>query len=261
MNIDEENTGTQPEVTTAVEKNPDEYHPPEPAKPVAAVVEEAPAVGETEEETKPAPKKAVDPLQKRIDELTRKRHEAERERDELRAKLASKTPAEEAQSETVDLEILAERKAAEILAQREYTKRVNDWATAGNKEFGKEEFTEKSNALAGLGAVERPEFMQIITDPDLISDGHRVVAALADDPEEAMRILSLSPLKMSAALVKYAEKVGKPKEKPVSKAPDPLKPIGGTAKATDEPTDNDSEAEWYRKRQAQRAGKTTGARF
>lgn len=265
MTPDEDQTGTQPEATAVVERDPDEYHPPEPAKPAAAVVEEPVVVVEAgEDEDKPA-KKPVDPLQKRIDELTRKRHEAERERDELRAWKAAQTDGKEPEAKPADdIDTLAERKAEVIVANREYKKRVDSWASAGNKDFGESEFNAKCNFVGDLGAVDRPEFMHIITDPDLIEDGHKLVAALADDPEEAMRILELSPIKMSAALVKYAEKLSKPKAatpKAISKAPEPIKPIAGTARANDEPTETDSEDEWFRKRQAQRAGKTTGARF
>jgi hypothetical protein len=218
----------------------------------------------TTEEQLEKPVKKVDPLQKRIDTLTRARHDAERERDELRAELAKvkqPTATETAASEEPDLDTLAERKAEQIVANREFAKKVNTWAEAGKKEF-KEEFNEKCNFLADLGAAKRPDFMHIITDTDLIKDGHKVVVALADDPEEAERILSLSPVKMSAALVKFADKIGKPKAKPLSNAPEPIKPINGTAKASDEPTDKDSEDEWFRKREAQiKARAQGGARF
>jgi hypothetical protein len=221
---------------------------------------------ETNTEEQPEkPVKKVDPLQKRIDTLTRARHDAERERDEARAELAKLKPTaattEAPAAEAPDLDTLANQRAEQIVAQREFRTRVNAWAKAGETEF-KDDWNDKCNMVANLGATERPEFMQIVTDPDLIKDGHKVVAALADDPEEAERILSLTPVKMSAALVKYAEKIGKPKAKPLSNAPEPIKPINGTAKASDEPTDKDSEDEWFRKREAQiKARNQGGARF
>jgi hypothetical protein len=216
-----------------------------------------------EQETKPVRK--ADPLQRRIDELTRQRHEAQRERDEIAAKLKKyEKPEVEEGGTQPDIDALAERKAEEIVARREIQARFKNWEAAGNKEFGADEFREKSNAVANLGAADRPEFMQIITDPSVIENGHRVVAALADDPDEAARILSLSPVAMSAALVKFESKLEQPKPKPkaTTKAPDPIKPISGTAKATDDPTDADSDEEWARKRNAQIAAKKTGgARF
>ncbi len=88
--------------------------------------------------------------------------------------------------------------------------------------------------------------MQLITDPEIIPDGHKVVAALAANPEEATRILSLDGLRMAAAPTKFAS-TAKPPEKPISKAPEPIKPIGGTVKAS-EPNENQSMKEWMANR-------------
>lgn len=219
-----------------------------------------------EQEENPKPAKKADPLQRRIDDLTKQRYDAQRERDEALAKLKKyEAPEnlEDGKKPETDIDALAERKALEIVAKRERDSRINSWASAGNKEFGAEEFTEKSNIVASLGAADRPEFMQIITDPTVIENGHRVVAALADDPEEAARILSLPPVAMSAALVKFESRMEQTKTKapkPVSKAPEPIKPISGTAKASDEPADGDSDEEWFRKRNAQIAARRSGTR-
>lgn len=208
----------------------------------------------TQETTEERPQRKADPLQKRIDDLTKKRHEAERRAAEAEAKLkALEKPSEGTERHEIpDVDKLVSQRAEQLVAEREYNARMNAWNNAGIKEYGKESFYEKANTLASYGALERPDFMQIVVDPDLVEDGHKVVAALADDPEEAMRILSLPPVAMSAALVRYADKIAKPtpKAKPVTKAPDPIKPISGTAKASDEPTDSDSDEEWFRKREA-----------
>lgn len=227
--------------------------------------EEASGEGDAGKEQPEKPKKQPDPFQKRIDTLTRNYREEQRKTKELeeRLKLYEK-PEEKKEGERPsqsDLERLAEQKAVELVSQREYQGRVNSWYQSGKKDFP-DDFDDKCNVVASLGAAERPEFMQIITDPDLVQDGHKVVAALADDPQEASRILSLSPIAMSAALAKYADKIGKATGRAVSKAPNPMKPINGSAKANDEPSADDSEEEWFRKREAQLAArKRGGARF
>jgi hypothetical protein len=202
------------------------------------------------------------PFQSRIDELTKIRRQQERRIAELEAAQAvgkTETPAEKAP--VGDFDTIVSQRAAEMVQQREMQGRVNSWLKAGLDEF-KDDFNERCNTVAALGAQERPEFMQIVTDPDIIPDGHRLVAALADDPAETARILSLPPVQMSAALVKYAGKLAAPKGKPISGAPAPIKPLDGTARASDEPSANDSEEDWFRKRQAQIAARArTGARF
>jgi hypothetical protein len=215
-------------------------------------------------EEQPKPAKKTHAYQTRIDELTKIRRELERENADLKA--ARQQPEqpdadEDTPATQADFEALVVQKAAELDQQRQMQGRMNTWLKAGHAEFA-EDFDDRCNTVASLGAAERPEFMQIVTDPDIIQDGHKLVAALADDPTEAMRILALPPVQMSAALVKYASKIGTPKTKALSSAPAPIKPLDGTSRGSDEPTDRDSEDEWFRKREAQlRERAQTGARF
>lgn len=214
----------------------------------------AEAADGTQAEEHPKPAKKANPYQSRIDELTKIRREQERRIAELEARQQAEPEPETGQDAAptqADFEALVARKAAEIDQQRQMQGRLNAWLQAGHAEFA-DEFDGKCNTLASLGAGERPEFMQLVTDPDIIQDGHKLVAALADDPTEALRILALPPVQMSAALVKYAGKINAPKAKPLSSAPAPIKPLDGTARGSDEPGPNDSEADWFRKREAQR---------
>jgi len=99
-----------------------------------------------------------------------------------------------------------------------------------------------------MGFGDRADFMEIVTDPDIIPDGHKVLSALAADPDEARKIAKLPPAKMAAALVRYQANMKQP-EKPISSAPAPIKPIGGTAKPSI-PADTDDIAAWMAKRNA-----------
>ena len=171
---------------------------------------------------------------------------------EANAKLAAQTPKEEGEAAPVfkpeQFEQLIDQRAEQKLAQKEFERKSKAWIEAGNKEFGPSDFMDKCNEVAALGAGESREFMSLITDPDTIPDGHKVIAALAEHPEEAQRILALDPVRMAAALTRFAGTAKMP-EKKISQAPAPIKPIGGTAKPS-EPSDNEDIKSWMAKRNA-----------
>lgn len=202
--------------------------------------------GQTTETTEqPAPSAPTVPKgwQARIDQLTRQKYEAER-RAEAAEKLAAEVAAQtgNAHEPKNDIEALAQRKAEEILAQREYAAKTNAFADRGASEFN--DFTQRCNVVASLGATERPEFMQIITD---MPDGHRVVAALADDPDETSRILQLPAHKMALELARYTPKPAKKTQ--VSAAPAPIRPVDGAAAPTRGNPDNWSVEDHIKHRQ------------
>lgn len=239
-------------------------------------VEEAPATGEgegaapSESSAAPEPKTAGKKpwFQQRIDQLTKERREAERKAQEAEARAAALEAARAEQPTTDGPKPLspadfqkAVDAAAELKVQQQAVQgRMQAWAEAGVKDFGVNEFNEKCNLVAAMGADERPEFMQLVTDPAVIPDGHKVVMALADHPEEAQAIFALPPVQMAARLTRFANTVSTaaPDPKTVSKAPAPIKPIGGTAKNS-ELSDNDDFKSWLVKRN-QSARTTAGGK-
>jgi hypothetical protein len=194
------------------------------------------------ETTKPKPTF----YEKRFGELTRQKRDAERRAEDLQARLdaiergeTTTTPAEgetqpkpRQQPTQQQPETDVERAAERLVEHREFAKRVNNVIAAGEAEFDKAEFTQKSNLIYDIGGDALPGFMSIITDPEMVTDGHKVIAALADDPDEAERILSLNPVKMALALTKLSEKLAKPAPKQHSKVPAPVEPVNGAARAT-----------------------------
>jgi hypothetical protein len=228
----------------------------EPAKDEAPKAEEP-----TDDKPKddPAKPKAKTWEQRRIDELTRARREAERTAAALKADLDTAMALVEAarrgeaapETPTAPTAVPKdeiERRAAEIAAEREYQRQITSTISAGDKEFGRE-FTDSCNTLADLGANERPEFMQIVTDTD---GGHKVLQHLGQNPEEADRILRLPPHKMAMEIGRISDKLNKPKEVPVSKAPEPIKPIEGDARVVKSPDEMDDE-EWFKWRAESKA--------
>jgi hypothetical protein len=201
--------------------------------------------GEGQQESeKPKPKQTF--YEKRFGELTRQKRDAERRAEDAEARLAAlergetvTTPAEgetqpksRQQSTQTQPETDVERAAERLVEHREYTKRVNGVIAAGEAEFDKDDFTKKCNLIADIGGSAVPEFMKIVTDSDVVTDGHKVIAALADDPDEAERILSLNPVKMALALTKLSEKLAKPVPKQHSKVPAPVEPVNGAARTS-----------------------------
>lgn len=240
-----EQTGDVPE-TVVPENAKDAVEPDEAAEQPVEAKEEA---AEPEAHQKRTPW-----YQKRIDEITKARRDAEREVAELRAKLAKPDATDEGEVPAFDprkYEQEVQTAAERIVAQREIQRRTDSFLNAGNKEYGDATFLEKCNEVAMMGAGDSPEFMSIITDPDIIPDGHRLVAQLADHPEEAEKILALrnNPVRMAAALSRFANTVKAP-EKAVSGAPAPIKTIGGAAKSST-PEDQDDIKTWMAKRNAQ----------
>lgn len=259
---DENELPVTPEPTPAPEPDPTPVADPEPATQEAT---DPPAAAADEKK----PRQTGKPFQQRIDQLTREKNEEKRAREAAEAEIArlrAVNPADPAQASPKQgpsgqelSEQLINRRAQEIVAAERYGRQINATLAAGKKDFT--DFDDRCNTLASLGANERPDFLQIVTDGEIIPDGHKVLASLAEDTTEAARILSLPPVQMSAALVRYSENLNRPKSAAVSRAPAPFKPLNGGAKASEELSSNDSEDDWFRKREAQVAArKTAGAR-
>ncbi len=224
-----------------------------PAGPVPPTVAEEPAAAEPEVAAAEPPKPKRTPwYQDRINELTAQKTREKQAREAAEAKLAALQPKDDAEPaqafDPKQFEQLIDQRAEALVQQKAQKARTDSFLTAGNKEFGQVDFMEKCNEVASMGAGDSPEFMSLITDPDIIPDGHKVVAALADHPEEAQRILNLNPIQMAAALTRFASTAKMP-EKPISNAPAPIKQIGGTAKAST-PSDDEPITDWMAKRRA-----------
>lgn len=96
--------------------------------------------------------------------------------------------------------------------QQELGRRIDAVIEQGRAETP--DFDERSALVVALGAAERPEFARAIA---MLPNAHRVVSALADNPEEAMRVLSLPSGVMAAELAKLATKPAAPR--PATQAP------------------------------------------
>lgn len=228
------NQPEKPEPVTTVEIPADggldgSLQPTDGEKPVETAPE-APKAAETQPEGEKPNKLKKSPYQARIDALVREREAKASEAAAARAEAEMYKAMAEGKAEgklaptQAEIEALVEagiqRKAIERQSQKVFQ--------TGAAEYP--DFNDRCNVVASLGAGERADFMQVITDPDIIPDGHKVIAQLAENPDEAARILALPTPQMSAALVKFQIEHSKGASKPVSSAPAPIKPIDGTSR-------------------------------
>ena len=169
-------------------------------------------------------------VQRRIDQLTREKHEERRKREALEAQL---TKPAETSTDTPPSQEQIEARAGQLaqaqLKQAKFDEACNTAYTKGKSEF--QDFDDTLRTFGMLGGL-TPEFLEVATD---LPDGHKVLYALGKNPEEASRVLCLPPLKMAAELARMADKLGKTAPKPVSGAPAPITPVDGTTRVEKDP--------------------------
>jgi hypothetical protein len=105
--------------------------------------------------------------------------------------------------------------------------------TAGRAQHA--DWGEKCQALIDMGADNR--FAELLVETP---DGHRVAAALADEPEEVERIARLrSDRARAIELGKFAARLegrpAPPRRAQVSSAPAPIRPVSGSVSPTPDP--------------------------
>jgi hypothetical protein len=166
----------------------------------------------------------------RIGAAVRAQREAERQVSALQARvqeMEAKDPAKAAEALTAaQIDLKAAEKAQQMLQAQAIQQKAQAFQTAGETEFP-DDWNDKCNAVAELGAAARKDFVPILLD---IDGSHRAIAAMADDPELTEKILKMPAHKMAIEIAKLAE-APKPKSKPVSKAPDPITKTGGVARS------------------------------
>lgn len=205
---------------------------------------------------------------KRIDELTRKRHDAERaaqaaaeaarkieeENRQLRELMAAANlappagggPAPTAQPaapvagfpahwtpDQINAEInrRAQQQAQEQAAIAQFTAACNAVAEKGKAEF--KDFDEKLGNLHLLGVTQNHAFLRVATS---VPDGHRVLRYLGANPDIAERIAAMDPISMATEMTRLSMQ---PTLRPaISAAPPPPTPVGARPAAPEVSTDN-----------------------
>lgn len=153
------------------------------------------------------------------------------------------------------IEHLAERRAAEKLAERERTQQ---------QERMSEAFLERA-----ASAEERyPDFQVVVGNPNLpintdmaefiaeSDHGPDVAYYLGKNPLQAAKIAAMSPVKAARELTRIETELASKPQVKASKAPEPINPVGsrGKASSTTLPSDDDDIETWMRKERQRRRG-------
>ena len=222
-------------------------------KPAAA---EAPRPAVEAEPEKP---KQTPWWQKRIDDITREKHDARREADNLRAQLtalAAPDPATQpdpAQPAGQQPKQMTQAQIDAMVDQRAEQKRqAADFNAKCNETFdkGKADFPDFEQSLANfrlLGGMP-PSLIEAALET---GEGHKVLYELGKNPDDAARIMQMPPARMAVAVARLA--MAPAKQATISKAPAPISPIGSGVVTTADPSDKDSMDAWIAKRNKQLA--------
>jgi len=219
-------------------------------------IDEAPTTGQEQDESQTTetppqddkPKETPRAIQRRFDELTRRAYENQRRAEAAEAQLRQmQQPNATAQAAPPQGYVPAsevERAAAQLVEAQSFNSACDAIA-----DFGAEKFPDFDTALTNfrmLGGPPQP-FLEALTALGK-EDGARVFHDLGTNPDEAERIIRMSPARMGIELAKLAAKPAKVPA--VSKAPPPITPIRAGRVTTDaEPTDDAEWRAWFTKKQ------------
>ncbi len=141
--------------------------------------------------------------------------------DELnRLKSENKQPTED------DLDAYIEQRVNERLALTKASEKTKELDKACTDVFsqGIEEYPDFEESVRSLGTIGLDtDTVEYIT---MSGHGAKMIKALADDLEEADRIMSLSPIRRAEALIELKNKVAAQPKKRISKTPEPIPSLG-----------------------------------
>lgn len=251
----------------------------EPIEDATASEPEAEEIEAVEEDTPAEPPKGV---QKRINELTRARHEesrareaAERRARELEERLDSfyKKPDEVAQPkvkapreddfDTYEDFVRATTRYEIKLEMQEAEKKREAQQAKLKAEEKKQSFQTRVNGLLKTGTSLHEDFDEVVRSMPLTNDtlkaaletekGADVLYYLGNNIAEAERIAGLTPYGQAIEIGKIEAKL-KPKPKEPTKAPDPITPLGtaGSDISVDLSNEKLEDAKWEKEFRARR---------
>jgi len=243
---------------------------PEPAReaetPPAAATGPGNGISEGAEETEA---ESASDLKKRIDRLTWEKYDAQRRAQEAERQMRE---WQEAQRRAAmppgadDPEARAFQRFQAQQAERDFNAACNRVFEAGSRDYP--DFREAVAALQAVGYANRPDALMAVAS---MPEGHHVYRALAQDLDNAARILALPPMHMAIELARMAHardavhiagngSVAQPATAPpapaapVTRAPAPLRPVGGNSSRPEKRPEDMSTGEWIRWRDKQTEG-------
>jgi hypothetical protein len=219
---------------------------------------EQPEVKTEEAEKEPDESSLPEGVKKRIDKVTRQKYEAVAETNRLKAELeqlkAQLAPKQEA-PDISNFDTFEEY--SDALAEYKYQQKIQQ---AQNQQS--QQTQAQKNAQEWVAKVEKvrsiaPDFDDAFNNVASIEFAPMALEAVAQHPKgaeiaymlgkdvgEAYRIAALPPSLQLMAIGEIAAKTSLPKQKAVSTAPAPIKPVTGGASSNTPPTDIDEWMKW-----------------
>jgi hypothetical protein len=177
----------------------------------------------------------------RIGYLTKQRYAEKARADALEQRLQQyeqqQNGGQPPQLTREQFEQMVETRAAQKLAEEQQSQRFHEWDEGGRKQFGRQPFIDACNTVAAMASDEQ---RQILRDVAMDTEGGaRAIMELAENAEEAERILALPPHRMALAIAKLgADAKPAPTLAPprVSNVPAPIRPpAAGRARGAADP--------------------------
>lgn len=174
---------------------------------------------------------------KRLARLTARITAGEAERAQLRAELDRMRRGEQVPQQPVEIppewQPILEREVEARAAAREAQRGVQAFHAAGRAEHA--DWPQLCQSLIDMGAD--PGFSQILVETP---NGHKIAAALADEPEELERIAALRTeraraIELGKFAARFETRPAPPKRAAVSRAPEPVRPVTGSVNAQPDP--------------------------
>lgn len=125
-----------------------------------------------------------------------------------------------------EINAMATAEARKMVAQQQFDESCNKMYDQGVKEFP--DFQQKLNTYSMLGGMP-PAFMEAVAS---LPDGHKVLHSLANNPDEARRVMSLPPMRMAIEVAQAAGRLKVAALPTPSNAPAPITPVHGSAKGS-----------------------------
>ena len=237
------------------------------------VVEEIEQAEEVDE-----PKKAALPkgVQKRIDKITRQKHDAERHIQALEDQLAKRPEAQPANTAKPTLEQFDydDEKYVDALtdwkvhqAIQNQNKQNAEVTRRSQQEQVYQDFETKRQSTLVQGVTAYDDFEEVaIENPDLTitpqmahvitgSDiGHEIAYYLGSNTAEAANIAKLQPLDQAAAVAKLETKLASKPAKKISNAAAPIKPVGAKGSTSTKIDPKKDYAKWAAARNKEEFG-------
>ena len=212
----EEATGGAPAPSDAA---PEAQQHPEPETPPAPAEE-------AQKERESRLDRRIAEMRARLSNSERQRHEMAQRLELLEAHARATTPAQPPQDPQVQAAVHAE--AAKLTAEKLFEQKKAAFHAAGREAYP--DWEQRMSELQGLGAV---PISSMFLD---IPSGHKVAAALRDNPEALEEILAQPTQEARGiALGKYMQQISTAPTRNVSRAPAPPKPIQGRVSTVFDP--------------------------